>query len=172
MCWTRLVAEHQHSQPRRAAARKGMQIFSSCLSTDDRCHRPLAKSNHSMPRKLLRSVQPSSASPCKNAAPKDFLIGSVWSKAQRKLIRRTRSACCARAANGHAADKRELPALHVSSPRLRTTPCGSKHSTSGGGSKGLGAGQERSGPPVPRKLRQKRSPSTTRLWRWRRLSYL
>jgi hypothetical protein len=132
MSWTTLVAEHQRSHPRRAAARKGMQIFSSRPSTDDRGHRPLAKSNHSMCRKLRPSVQPSSASPCMNGAPKDFLTGSFWSKAQRKLIRRTRSACCARAANGHAADKRdELPALHVSFPRLRITPCGSKHSTSG-----------------------------------------
>ena len=43
MSRTTLVAGHRRSFPRRAAARKGMQIFSSPLSTDDRCHRPPAR---------------------------------------------------------------------------------------------------------------------------------
>lgn len=144
MSWTTLAVEHQRSHLRRAVARKGMQIFSSCLSTDDRCHRPLAKSNHSMPHKLRPSFQPSSASPCMNVAPKDFLIGSVWSKAQRKLIRRTQSACCARAANGHAA------AQNIAHRGMVV--------------RGLEQGKRG-------QVRRCRAKLRPRLWRWRRVSY-
>jgi hypothetical protein len=66
-------------------------------------------------RTLRASVQPTSASACANAEMIVFTTGSLSSRPVSTPMRRTRSACCARATTGHAA---ELPSPAMNARRF------------------------------------------------------
>src|SRR5262245_23045702 len=73
-------------------------------------------------RKLRPTVQPNSCKPCANAARRVGSCGSSAPVDRRTPTRRTRSACCARAASGHAATE---PAITwMKSRRLMQPPPG------------------------------------------------
>jgi len=67
---------------------------------------------------LRPSLQPSSASACRNAATRVCMIGSPSRVGMRAPIRRIGPSCCARAASGHAA----APPISVMNLRRRSWP--------------------------------------------------